>query len=316
MVVRGATPERLQWLQEAAPGVQIVGANTAAQAVALAGTADAIMGFCSADLVAAAPRLRWIQASAAGVENCVSIPALRERGILLTNMQKIAGPVMAEHVVALTFAFARELPFYLREQGEGRWSDATSDSAGGAFRLQGRTMFIAGLGGIGMEVAQRAHALGMRVTATRASKQAAPPFVERVGTPEDLVPLIREADIVVNTLPLTASTRAMFDAGLFAAMKPGAYFINVGRGGTVVTDDLVQALRSGQLAGAGLDVTDPEPLPAGHALWKMPNVIITPHVAADTGGDVEDRWLLFRENLRRYTAGGKMLSVVDVARGY
>jgi phosphoglycerate dehydrogenase-like enzyme len=161
-----------------------------------------------------------------------------------------------------------------------------------------------------------AAAFDMRVLGIRASVRPAPPFVERVGTPERLEAFLREADVVVNVLPLTEATAKMFDADAFAAMKPSARFFNVGRGGTVVTADLVAALRERRIAAAALDVADPEPLPEGHPLWVMANVIITPHVAADEGLDLEMRRLLVRENLGRYVAGERMLSVVDPARGY
>ena len=122
--------------------------------------------------------------------------------------------------------------------------------------------------------------------------------------------------MVVNAAPLTPATTDLFDAEFFNAMKPGGYFINIARGRSVVQDDLVAALRSGQLGGAGLDVTDPEPLPAGHPLWAMPNVIITPHVAGNSDRDDERSWLLINENLRRYVAGEALLNVVDIERGY
>jgi phosphoglycerate dehydrogenase-like enzyme len=177
-------------------------------------------------------------------------------------------------------------------------------------------MLVVGLGGIGTEVARRAHAFGMTVTALRNSDRPGPPFVSRVGRSGQLLEYVRDADFVVNTLPLTDDTRGMFDAKVFDGMKQGAIFINVGRGATVVTAALVQALESGKLAGAGLDVVDPEPLPPGHPLWAMRHVIITPHVAADSDVDIETRWSVVRENLRRYVAGERMLSVVDPARGY
>jgi len=173
-----------------------------------------------------------------------------------------------------------------------------------------------GLGGIGTEVARRAHALGMRVVATRRSSRSGPDFVDYVGLSDELGDLVAEADVVVTALPLTPETTRMFDAEFFAAMKPTAYFINVGRGKSVVTDDLMAALESGELAGAGLDVTDPEPLPTDHPLWRLPNVIITPHVAASSVQAVERLQAVVRENLRRYVAGEPMLSVVDVGRGY
>lgn len=177
-------------------------------------------------------------------------------------------------------------------------------------------MLVVGLGGIGTEVGRLADGAGMRVTAIRNSRRAGPPFVASVGLSEDLEAYAREADVVVNCLPMTPDTEDLFDAELFAAMKPTAFFINVGRGGTVDTDALVAALVSGEIAGAGLDVTDPEPLPEDHPLWKAPNLIITPHFAAWSNDDSDLRWLLFRENLRRFVAGEQLLSVVDPEAGY
>ena len=181
---------------------------------------------------------------------------------------------------------------------------------------RGKTMLIVGYGGVGSEVARRAQAFGMRIIAIRNSKADAPPGVARMGLPPDLPAYVCEADIVVNTLPLTADTRGMFDAAIFGAMKKTAFFVNVGRGGTVDTAALVKALQQGTIGGAGLDVVDPEPVPEGHPLWKTPRLILTPHVSADSDVDEDVRWLLIRENLRRFVAGGKMLSVVDASRGY
>jgi phosphoglycerate dehydrogenase-like enzyme len=315
VVVREANAERLAWLQEVAPGVELVSAANPAEAATLARDADAVLGYCSAEILDAGRNIRWIQFWFAGVESCVAVPAVRHGSVLLTNMQKVAGPVMAEHVMAMALAFARGLHTYVLAQSRGEWQPKLVGPEH-AFTLQDKTLFVVGLGGVGTEVARRASALGMHVIATRASDRPAPPFVQRVGTAKDTLAMLREADVVVNTLPLTATTRGMFDSRLFEGMKPSAYFINVGRGGTVVTADLVKALENKVIAGAGLDVTDPEPLPADHPLWKMPNVILTPHVASDADVDPGNRWLLMRENLRRYVAGDKMLSVVDVERGY
>jgi phosphoglycerate dehydrogenase-like enzyme len=140
--------------------------------------------------------------------------------------------------------------------------------------------------------------------------------VSYVGLPDELLKLAGEADFIVNTTPLTPATSGLFDARFFAAARPGSFFINVGRGGSVVQADLVAALKSGRIAGAGLDVTDPEPLPPDDPLWKLPNVIITPHVSAASDLGMEARLAIARENLRRYVAGEKMLSVVDLDRGY
>jgi phosphoglycerate dehydrogenase-like enzyme len=245
----------------------------------------------------------------------MQLPGVATGRILLTNMQRAAGASMAEHVLALMLALSRDLPGFLRDQEQGRWGSGPGAMRGLA-DLDGRTVLVVGLGGIGTEVAQRAHALGMRVIATRASGRTGPGYVSYVGLPEELPALAPQADFVVNCAPLTVATTGLFDAAFFARMKPTAYFISVGRGRSTVTDDLVAALRERRIAGAGLDVTDPEPLPPGHPLWKLPGVIITPHVSGNTALADEARGAILRENLRRYTAGEAMLSVVDATRGY
>jgi len=315
VLVLNAQPGRVAELQAAAPGVELLLAKDAAEAVTLARDADAVLGMCSPELLAAGPGIRWIQAYSAGVERCVAIPALHERGVLLTNMQRVAGPVMAEHVMAMMLAYARGLQFFIPERAAGRWSREVPESVR-MVTLEGKTVLVVGLGGIGVEVAKRAHALGMRVIATRASGREGPAFVSYVGLPDELVKLAAAADFVVNTVPLTPATTDMFDVKFFAAVKPGAFFVNVGRGRSVVQTELVAALKSGRLGGAGLDVTDPEPLPADSPLWQMQNVILTPHVSANSDVDDGVRFAIAAENLRRYVAGEKLLSVVDVARGY
>ena len=315
VLVWNLQPTLLPRLQAAAPDVELLLAKDMAEAVRLAPAADAALGFCSAELLAAGPGIRWIQSYSAGVERCVALPALRERDILLTNMQRVAGPVMAEHVMAMMLAWARGLHFYIPERMAGRWT-REMPPPGRMLTLEGKTVLVVGLGGIGVEVARRAHALGMRVIATRASGRAGPEFVNYVGLPDELLKLAGQADFVVNTVPLTPATTGMFDAKFFAAVKHGAFFVNGGRGGSVVQGELVAALRSGQLGGAGLDVTDPEPLPADSPLWSMQNVILTPHVSANSDVGDEARFAIGIENLRRYVAGEKMLSVVDVAKGY
>jgi phosphoglycerate dehydrogenase-like enzyme len=315
IIVRNARLPSLEWLQSAAPGVKLTLASTQAEAIASARDADAVIGWCSAELLAAGARIQWIQSLFAGVESCVAVPALRQRNVLLTNMQRAQSPVIAEHAIALMLALSRGLDIALSQQGRGEWKDDYAD--GDRMRvLRGKTLLVAGLGGIGTEVARRAHALGMRVIGTRASDRARPEFVSYVGLANELPTLLPQADVIVNSLPLTDATRGLFDARLFGSMKRSAFFINVGRGGTVVTRELIEALEKGVIAGAGLDVTDPEPLPAGHPLWRTPNMIISPHVSSSSDLGFETTWQIARENLRRYVAGDRMLSVVDVDRGY
>jgi phosphoglycerate dehydrogenase-like enzyme len=152
--------------------------------------------------------------------------------------------------------------------------------------------------------------------ATRGSRREGPEYVDYVGLADEVNGLARQADVVINTAPLTDQTRGMFDAAFFKAMKTTAYFISVGRGQSTVTEDLVEALNSGEIRGAGLDVTDPEPLPEGHVLWSTPRVIITPHTGGRSDRSRDRLFLLVQENLRRYAAGEPLYSVVDIERGY
>jgi phosphoglycerate dehydrogenase-like enzyme len=303
--------ELLPQLQQAAPHVKLVEDKSATPREFAA--ADASIGVCSPELLAQAKQLQWIQWPAAGVERCVQQPLMRERHPLLTNLQRTMGPSMAEHVLALMLALSRHFAFFAHEQEQGRWAREDAVELGD---VEGKTVLVVGLGGIGTEVARRAHALGMRVIATRASGRTGPDYVSYVGLPDELPKLAKEADFVVNCAPLTPQTTGIFNREFFATVKHGAYFISVGRGRSTVTADLIAALNAGQLAGAGLDVVDPEPLPADSPLWHMPNVIITPHVSAQTPVADQVRNAVLVENLRRYVAGEPMVSVVDIERGY
>jgi phosphoglycerate dehydrogenase-like enzyme len=216
----------------------------------------------------------------------------------------------------MMMALARGLDVYHLNQQDRAWQRDADLGSGEFMELEGRTVLVVGLGGIGTQAAKRAHGLGMRVIATRGSRREGPDYVEYVGLADELLELAGQADVVINTAPLTDRTRGIFNAEFFAAMKPTAYFISVGRGASTVTDDLVAALNSGQIAGAGLDVTDPEPLPEGHVLWTTPRVIISPHTAGRSDKSRDRLYLLVQENLRRYVAGEPLFSVVEIGRGY
>ena len=275
----------------------------------------ASVGFCSSPVVEAGPNLHWLQISFAGIGNCARIPQVADGGYLVTNMQRLAGPQIAEHVIAMMMYFARGLDHFAAAQAEENW-DRFAVPARDLWSIRSKTMLVAGLGGIGTQTARLASGLGMRVIATRNSRREGPEFVDYVGLSSELPQLVGQADVVVNALPLTTSTRGLFDATMFERMKPSALFINVGRGGTAVTADLIAALEDGTIAGAGLDVQDPEPVPPGHLLWKAPNLLITPHMSSFNDGGRDTLWIILRENLRRYVAGEKMLSIVDIERGY
>jgi phosphoglycerate dehydrogenase-like enzyme len=315
IVVAAGDDAQLEALRAMLPGVEILAAAEGEALDAQLATAQVAVGLCNEQTLAAGKQLHWIQALQVGVERCVAVPGFAQRGIVLTNMQRTSGPPIAEHAIAMLLALTRGLPHYARQQQTGTWT--REEAPGLPMReVGGRTLLVVGLGGIGTEVARRAHGLGMRVIATRNSSREGPDYVARVGLSDELLALAAEADVVVNAVPLTPATRNLFDRRFFDTLKPDAYFINVARGGSVVTADLVAALKSGRLAGAGLDVTEPEPLPADHELWKLPNVVVTPHIAAASDTQDPRYWILVQENLRRYAAGEPLLNVVDVARGY
>jgi phosphoglycerate dehydrogenase-like enzyme len=298
-------------LQDIVPGAKFIAFRSDDEAIGQAADADVIIGSCNEQLVNAAPKVKWVQIFWAGVERCLGAARLADGSIVLSNMQKMSSPVIAEHAIAMMLSLTRNLTSYAKDMSDGDWRARRSEMV----TVSGRTMLVVGLGGIGVEVARRGAGLGMRVVGTRNSSRDGPEYVAYVGLSDELLELAAEADVIINALPITPATTGLFNKEFFDAVGKGGFFINVGRGASVVTDDLVAAIESGQLAGAGLDVTEPEPLPADHPLWQMSNVIITPHVAS-AGETREGQAVLLKENLRRYAAGDALLNVVDPKRGY
>jgi phosphoglycerate dehydrogenase-like enzyme len=302
-------------LARAAPNVEIVAGLTRDSALEHAARAHgAVAQLVTSEFLERAPKLAWVQATSAGVDRFMGWAPIADGRVVLTNYRAVHGPAIADHAFALILCAARDLRFHLEQQAGGRWTRERSGRE--TFALQGRTLLVAGLGGIGSQVAARANGFGMRVLATRRSGTDKPAFVERVGGPADLREMLGQSDVVVICLPLTDETRGLFDTQVFEAMKPGAYLVNIARGAIVDTAALLSALESGRLAGACLDVTDPEPLPEGHPLWKRDDVWITPHVAGASALTEERGWALFLENMRRFGAGEPLLNVVDPRAGY
>lgn len=308
-------PDAVTWLKPVAGDAEFIVANSRTAAAGMLEGADVLLGYCTHETLKNGKDLRYILNYSAGVDRCMSSPLIKERDLLVTNMQRIYGPGIAEHTIGMMYMLTRKLHVYHDRQRERKW-DRGAVERRAMWEVQGRTMLVVGLGGIGTEIARRANALGMRVIATRNTSRQGPDFVESVGLAHELPKLAGQADVVVNATPLTPATTGLFDRTFFRTMKQGAYFINVGRGKSVVTNDLIDALNSGRLGGAALDVQDPEPLPPDHPLWSAKNVIITPHISAGSDEQMQRFWLLVRENLRRYTNGERMLNVVDVKRGY
>ncbi|MDJ0656071.1 MAG: D-2-hydroxyacid dehydrogenase [Xanthomonadales bacterium] len=303
----------LDWFAEAAGDVPVTLIDP--QSAGDASSADVLLGWCSPTVIEAAESLRYLHVFSAGLDGCMRVEGIADRGLITTNSAKAASETIAEHAIALTLALSRNVHLYHQAQMESRWQRGFGEGSR-ATALTGKTMLVLGLGGIGSQVARRANALGMRVIATRNSSRSGPDYVDYVGLSGEMHQLAAQADAVVNALPLTGATAGVVDEAFFAALKDGAYYVSVGRGGTTDTAALMSALNSGKLGGAGLDVTDPEPLPDGHPLWQTPNVIITPHTAASSALSVRNTMLIARENLRRYVAGEPLLNLVDLARGY
>jgi D-2-hydroxyacid dehydrogenase (NADP+) len=310
-------PGSLVWMQEVAGGVDIEilsGVEMDTNQGRLA-ESEVILGWCFTDMLEIGKSLNYLHIFFAGIDHCMDIPGIRESDLNVTNSAKAASETIAETSIALMFMLTRNLHFFHTEQLKSNWA-RNGPSTSEAIMVEGKTMLVLGLGGIGSQVAKRAHALGMRVIGTRNSSRSGPDYVDYVGLSDEMLDLASQADVVVNALPLTDTTKGIVNADFFKAMKDKSYYVSVGRGGTTDTTALTTALKDGKLAGAGLDVTDPEPLPAEHELWLLPNVIITPHTATHSDVSRLNTQLIARENLRRYIRGEHLLNQVDMKRGY
>jgi phosphoglycerate dehydrogenase-like enzyme len=296
------------------PGMEVVQVTSPEELAQEIGDAEVYYGFPNADLLQQAKALRWIQAPSAGVNFLQHLTELVENDVVLTNTRGAHGPSIGEHTFALLFALTRHIPQSVRAQGEHRW--AWSDLYRTSHEIWGRTMGIIGYGAIGRSVAQRARGFDMDVLAVDPHPEPAAPFVHETWGMERLPDLLAKSDVVVVSAPLTNESYHLLDAEKLALMKPDAYLIVVSRGGIVDEAALAAALQDGKLAGAGLDVTEVEPLSAESPLWDAPNVIITPHTAGDSSQKEQRCVEIFCENLQRYANGETLLNLVDKRRGY
>lgn len=261
------------------------------------------------DLPALAPRLRWIQAIGSGVGQFVP-SRLPDGGITLTNAAGVGAAPIAEWVLARILQVYKRLDDHAAQQRAHVWQESF-----GAL-LEGRTAVIVGLGAIGTAVAVRLHAFGVRVIGVRRTPGAPPDAVDELVTPDALHRVLRRAHIVVVAAPGTAANVDMFDKAAFAAMRPGAMFVNVARGSLVDEEALMIALRTGQLRAAAIDVAREEPLPPDSLLWDTPHLAISPHSSTSPDRYFERVVALFYDNLGRYVAGEPLRNVVDLAHGY
>jgi phosphoglycerate dehydrogenase-like enzyme len=276
---------------------------------------DAVIGFTRAAFdrvfvpakLAKAPSVRWYHAPGAGIESYI-FPGLADHRFALTNGKIIQGPEVADHAMALLLALTRRLHYVLR--------GVPTTAIPRPVELNGKTLVAIGAGGIGLLVAERAAAFGMRVIVVTEDNIPLVSYVSECHFADRLADIVPAADVVVMAAPATESSRRVMNDAVFAAMKPGAYFVNVSRGVTVDTDALWRAVSSQRLAGAGLDVVDPEPLPPSHPLLGHPNVIISDHLAGISDNLRARNFDLISTNIRRFIGGLPLINVVDKTRGY
>jgi phosphoglycerate dehydrogenase-like enzyme len=323
--------ERLDRITVAADPMAVANAGDEDHALGHMPDADAFFGKITPRLLAAAPKLRWVQAPTASLEHYL-FPELAAHPCVLTNMRGLFSDVIADQVMGYVICFARNLHVYVLQAADGRWAPVGGEAARVGFasgpgvvnaidrahrHLADATLGVIGLGAIGREVARRAAAFGMRVVAIDPQPVDRSPEVAALWPVEQLPQLLRQSDFVVVAAPHTPRSAGMFRREQFRQMKRDAYLVNVGRGAIVALDDLVAALEAGEIAGAALDVFETEPLPAGHALWRMPErVILTPHVAGYSPRIAGRHLEVLLDNIGRFVRGEPLRNVVDKDNWY
>jgi phosphoglycerate dehydrogenase-like enzyme len=319
--------DRLEKIQLAAMPMTVVQAEDESAAVAEIADADALFGYLTPAMLRAAHKLRWAQAPTASMEKYL-YAELADSAVVVTNMRGIFSDVIADHVFGFILCFAKNLHVYIRQQMRSHWQvlgreanelpgyagpGEVHPSDRAAITLADCTLGVIGLGGIGSETARRAQAFGMRVIGIDPVAASAPPGVTLLR-PDHLDDLLAQSDFVVIAAPHTPDTYKLINQARLRQMKRTAYLINVGRGVIVDLTDLTAALQAGEIAGAGLDVFEIEPLPADHPLWQLPNVIITPHTAAASPRIAERHLETLLDNLHRFVAGQPLRNAVDKKR--
>jgi D-2-hydroxyacid dehydrogenase (NADP+) len=304
-------------IRDVSPEVEVVQSEDKEEALELIENVDVLFaGFFSKELFQAAKKLKWIQSWGAGVER-ILIPEVVNSRVIVTNAGGVHPTPISEHVIGMMLCFTRRLHVFIRNQAEKKWERPETWTSPMIEELSGKTLGIVGLGKIGTEIARKAKCLGMRVIATKRDPTSpALTNVDRLFASADLNLLLAESDFVVLCLPLTRETEGMIGERQLKSIKPTGILINVSRGKIVQENKLVQALKQGWIAGAGLDTFENEPLPESSELWNFKNVIITPHIAGDTPHYPERLTNIFTENLNRFIHKQPLINVVDKNLGY
>jgi phosphoglycerate dehydrogenase-like enzyme len=303
---------QLAQVREIAPDMQVLVTRDRGEIEGVLDEIEIVACSFPCDLLPKAHNLRWFQQWQAGADWLLRYPEAVKLDFVLTNASGVHPIPISEHILAFLLAFARGLHLAVRAQEHREWKHPHQ----APFELAGKTMVLIGVGAIGTRTAELAAALGMRVLGVRRNPTMDAPGVEAMFGPDQLLDLLPKADFVVLTVPLTHETQGMIGEPELRAMKPTAYVVNIGRGGTIQEQVLIRALQEGWIAGAGLDVFETVPLPEDSPLWAMDNVIITSYYAGLTPHYNERAMSIFLDNLRRYRAGEPLRNVVDKKLGY
>ena len=276
--------------------------------------ADAVYGWVPPDALKVAEKLSWMQNAEAGPFYGYYYPELIEHPLTMSNPRGIYFDHISHHILMFLLALSRGLPWYMDAQRRRVWDNDARKSP--YIDLARATALINGVGGIGHETARLCNELGMEVIGIDPRREYELPYVE-FHTPDELDEVLPRADFVITTVPHTPETEFTFNAARFRLMKSSAYFINIGRGMVCKIDDLADAIESGEIAGAALDVFEQEPLASDHKLWGLPNVLMTPHVAVRDAENIpERRFEIILDNARRFQAGEELTNVVDKTKWY
>ena len=325
VIFPAADEERLALIREAASSMQVVNAADEETAKQEIKDADAFFGKITPALLENANSLRWVQSPTASLEHYI-FDELVEHPCRLSNMRGIYSDVIADHVMGYVLCFARNLHLYLKNQSKNKWAPVGGESQRSDFvagpshvseidrrhlHLSDCTMGVVGVGHIGAEICRRADAFGMTILGIDPVCREVPSIVADVWQPDQLPQLLEQSDFVVIAAPHTPETYKLFGRDQFQQMKSTAYLVNIGRGVIVDLAEVTNALENGEIAGAALDVFEIEPLPSDHALWNLPNVIITPHIAAASTHIARRHTETLLENIRKFVVGEDPLTLVD-----
>jgi phosphoglycerate dehydrogenase-like enzyme len=315
-IVLGPWPSEkpLGMLREAFPDVEIVVATNRDEVREAIVDADGFFGTVTPETFRLAKKLRWVQASSAGVEWLPAVPELIESDVIVTNTRGAHAATIGEHVFAMMLTFTRRMRLLDQFKAEKKWGRPEAEAV--VEGLVGKTIGIVGLGNIGRAIAQRAHAFDMRVLAVDIQAVQPPPTVDTLYPLDQLHDVLPLLDVLVVAVPLTERTRGLIGAAELALLKPSAYFFVISRGGILDEGALVSALRENRLAGAGLDVTATEPLPQESPLWKLDNLIISPHVSAHSVQTMDLMWQIIKKNIGHFVRGEPLINTVDKRLGY